>query len=424
MSRVLSPAHVLLSCAASVVATHLVLAQDTGRTASVPSNEPDDSCRTFDSSGTAVSVTGASKVTTRFSGLYDPWAKRTTQQITYTDGRGLSLTFTQVTTYASTDDVMAEVVRLKEPAGPSTNPPGRQTLVVPPLSRFLQMTASGAVGFTLTNSHDANGRLTGSMHVQPAGRTITRYTAWDTSGRPTAGVRQAIAQSSQIVITYDDAARSSTTTTTTGSTVVVGTQTYDANGNPRVYTQRSNLDATVSTTTTTPASSATVCLGDLRVPVAPSIAPVGPAPNGTFTATVNGRSWNALGVNGQYAKSSQNPIVSVAGRDDQYAISVAFAASPGPGQYTAGLMDAAKVATTTQAQFAQMIQRNTVVASVLDSKTQAGWQADPSHGSGTLTVASVSPAGASGTFSLTLAPTSGTSASGAITLSGSFNVKF
>jgi hypothetical protein len=234
-------------------------------------------------------------------------------------------------------------------------------------------------------------------------------------------------QSSTVSIVYDDNARSSTTTTTTGNQVVTGVQTYDENGNARVYTQRSNLGTTVSTTTTTAGSTATVCLGDLRLSVAPRFAPPGPDTTGTFTATVDGRSWNpSPGVTGQYTTPvpNQSPIVSVGGSDNRYLISVGFAAQPGPGEYTAGLRDPEKLAEMTREEFAEMIRRNTVVASVVDSATRAAWQADPSHGRGTVSVSAVSPAGASGTISLTLEPTPGTPASATITLIGSFSVKF
>ena len=89
-----------------------------------------------------------------------------------------------------------------------------------------------------------------------------------------------------------------------------------------------------------------------------------------------------------------------------------------------GLMDPATVAKTTQAQFTEMVRRNTVVASIFDSTTQSGWHADPSHGSGTVTVTSLSASGASGTFSLTLEPTPHTSATGTMTLVGSFTARF
>jgi hypothetical protein len=426
VSRVTSSAF-LLCCAVTALATHPVVAQDPSRGTPAVKTDVRGPCRTYDTSGTVVSLTGTLKGTTNFSGVYDPWAKRTTQQVTYNDGRGLQLAFTQVTTYASPDDLVAEVVRLQQPAQLSTTPPARQTLVVPPLTRFVRIAASGAIGFTLTNTFDGNGRLTGSTHVQPAGRTLTSYTAWDSSGRPTAGTVRSTTQSSTLSIVYDDNARSSTTTTTSGNMVVTGTQTYDVNGNPRVYTQSSNLSATVSTTTTTAGSSATVCLGDLRTPVVPPLVSLDTNANGTLTATVDGRSWTpALGVKGQYTKAAENgsPIVSVGGRDSRYLISVGFAAQSGPGEYIAGLMDADTLAQMTREQFSEITRRNSVVASVFDSATQSAWQADPSHGRGTVSVASLSATGASGTFSLTLEPTPGTPASATITVAGSFTVKF
>lgn len=54
----------------------------------------------------------------------------------------------------------------------------------------------------------------------------------------------------------------------------------------------------------------------------------------------------------------------------------------------------------------------------------AGWAANVSGGSGTITVDAVSTTAARGTYSVTMAPVSGTPATGNRTLTGTFNVTF
>lgn len=219
------------------------------------------SCRTYDTSATAVTVAGPLRATLTYAGTYDPGANRFTLNVTYSDNRDLRYSYVQVTTYDSTEDFIAEVVRLKAPASLSSNKPGPAVNVVPPLTRSLRTIASGRIVFTLTNSYDTQGRLTGSVNAMPSGNVTTRYTVWDRSGRPTAGTLQSSASSSTLALSYNDQAGTVTTTTTTGSFVAVGTQTFDANGNPTVYVQRSNTGPGVSTTTTTSGSTATVCMG-------------------------------------------------------------------------------------------------------------------------------------------------------------------
>lgn len=140
------------------------------------------SCRTYDTSTTAVTVAGSVRVTVASSGVFDPWSNRTTQHVTYSDSRGIRYDYTQATTYASMEDFIAEVVRLKPPAPASSNPPGIQVNIVPPLMRFPSTTASGKIAFTMTNSFDGQGRLAGSVNTTPSGAVTTRYTAWDSTG--------------------------------------------------------------------------------------------------------------------------------------------------------------------------------------------------------------------------------------------------
>lgn len=226
---------------------------------------------------------------------------------------------------------------------------------------------------------------------------------------------------STLTLSYNDQARSSTTTTTTRGLAAVGTQTFDENGNARLYVQRVNGSAV--STTTTAGTQATTCLGDKNVPTAPKLAPVGPSPNGTFSASIGGTPWTAsLGVQATYA----SPILSVGGGDKRYLVSVGLSVNRGTGEYTTGSIDPDKLRAITMNEeaFKETFARNTVVATLFDTTTKASWQAAPTIGSGTLTLTSISSSGASGTFNLTLEPTPGTGAVGNRTMSGTFNVKF
>jgi hypothetical protein len=278
------------------------------------------------------------------------------------------------------------------------------------------------MAYTLTNSYDTQGRLKKIVNSMRSGSIITLYTAWDGSGRPTAGTLQSPASSSTLALSYNDQAGTLTTTTTTGSFVAVGTQTFDANGNPTVYVQRSNTGPDVSTTTTTSVSTATVCQGDTQVPTVPAVrGRLGGSPNGTFSGSIGGMAWAAtLGVQASYTP----PTLSVGGGDNRYLVAVALTVNRGPGQYTAGPIDPDTLRTMDQKMFADTFARNTVVATLFDSTTRAGWHASPTAGSGTVTVTSLSAAGASGSFTLTLEPTPGTGATGNIPISGTFNVRF
>jgi YD repeat-containing protein len=378
-------------------------------------------CRTYDTSTTAVTVAGPLTATVTSAGVYDPWARRFTQNVTYSDNRGIRYSYVQVTTYQSAEDFIAEVVRLKAPAPLSSNPTGPATNIVPPLTRSLGTTASGTMAFTLENTYDTQGRLTQVVSTVPQGSVTTRYTAWDSFGRPTSGTLQSAASSSTLALAYDDKARTLTTNPSTRSLLAVGTRTFDGNGNPTLYMQRASV-CPVSTTTTTSGSTATACLGDMRVPTAPAVAArPGPSPNGTLSGSIGGSPWAAtLGVQAGFV----SPILSVGGGDNRYLVSCGLAVNRGPGEYTTGSVDPDKVRTMDQEAFKETFASNTVIATVFDSVTKRAWQASPTFGSGTLTVTSLSGTGASGSFSLTLEPTPGTGASLRLAISGTFNVRF
>jgi hypothetical protein len=197
------------------------------------------------------------------------------------------------------------------------------------------------------------------------------------------------------------------------------TTAYDQYGNMRSSNARVT-NGQPSVTTFTPHSSATVCLGDMRKPDVPPLKPAGPNPSGSFSATIGGQSWSAaLGMRANTTGS----ILSVGGSDKRFTVSLGLSAKRGPGQYQAGVLANEDFSKLTADQFTDLIDRNSVVAMVIDTQTKQAWQASPTIGKGTVNLTSVSP-GAAGTFSLTLDPVPGSGASGPITFNGTFNIRY
>jgi hypothetical protein len=148
--------------------------------------------------------------------------------------------------------------------------------------------------------------------------------------------------------------------------------------------------------------------------------PTDPKAAGTFSGTIGGQPWSAAqGVRA----TNTGAIVSVGGSDKRFIVSIGMSVKRGLGQYRAGSLAAEDFTKLTKDQFADLIDRNSVVASVIDTVTRRGWQAGPTIGKGTVNLTSMSGS-AAGTFSLTLEPTPNTGASGSLTFSGSFNIRF
>lgn len=129
--------------------------------------------------------------------------------------------------------------------------------------------------------------------------------------------------------------------------------------------------------------------------------PTAPAPtNGAITATVDGGSFSAVTVAGTYTGG----IMGLGGTDSQGRTIGIGGQIPGPGTYPIG--------PTSPANFSLTI-------------GTASWQAAITLGSGSLTVTSISAAGAKGTFQFTAGPVPGTTASGnKVVTQGAFDVKF
>jgi hypothetical protein len=400
-------------CVASILTAH---AGGAGQPGPAPGQ---GSCRTYDTSVTSVTSGGSMQATVEWTGVFDPWSLRFVQNINVSSNQGAHFSYVQVSTWASLEDFIAEVVRLKSPATLATNPNGPVLGIVPPLTRSLSTIGNGTIALTKTNSYDSTGRLTGFVTRSAGGTITTRYTAWDPLGRPTAGTMQSPVSTSTLSYSYDDKALTETQTTTTRGISSVITNTYDQFGNMRASAS-SVTRGQGSTTTYTSHGTAKVCLGDTKAPAVPALKPAGSNPAGTFSGTIGGTSWSAAaGMQAQHAGS----VVSVGGSDSRFIVSIGVSAKNGPGQFQAGSLATEDFSKLTKEQFAELIDRNSVVAMVFDSQTKQSWQASPTIGSGTVTLTSTSGAMA-GTFSLTLDPVPGSGASGSIRFNGSFNIRY
>jgi YD repeat-containing protein len=179
-------------------------------------------------------VSGVTLQTGKTTGAFNVGTKQTTIQTLL----GASLCTTSVFNYDSVADFVDEV------------------RVVPgvTLTTSNTNTNSGACGpfsTTVTYAYDGQRRLKTMASI---GGTTT-YTAWDSSGRPTAGTT-----STGITITnvYDNAARTLTQTqVASNGGQSVNVQTFDANG---IQLKVVNTDSSgTSTTTYTNTSTAQVC---------------------------------------------------------------------------------------------------------------------------------------------------------------------
>lgn len=193
------------------------------------------SCRTFATSSGITTVNGGITLTSLQTTSFDSSKKQYTVVEKFNDG---SLCSTAVENYNSVADFVDEVSVI----------PGRV------LFTGNTGTNSGQCGSgssTSTNRFDSQRRL--MQIVGPNGSTTT-YTAWDSSGRPTAGTTSS---GGTLALVYDQNARTVTITGVSGGVTSVTVETVDANGNPtsEIVTQPGNVNTTTYNNTTF----ATVC---------------------------------------------------------------------------------------------------------------------------------------------------------------------
>jgi hypothetical protein len=407
--------------AASFAVVSLAGAGNPQRPAAVPSGTAPSTgpCRTYDTSVTSVTAGGPMRSTVEWTGVFDPSSLRFVQNINVSSNQGAHFSYVQVSSWASVEDFIAEVVRLKAPATLASNPNGRVLDIVPPLTRSVSTIGNGTIALTKTNTFDSTNRLTGFTTRSGGGTNTVRYTAWDTIGRPTAGTMQAPNATSTVALSYDDTALTQTERTTTRGITSVMTSTYDQFGNLRGSTA-SVTGGQPSSTTVTPHANAKVCLGDVKKPDTPPLKAAGPNPAGTFSGSIGGQSWTAsVGVHAENGGAN----VSVGGSDGRYIVAIALSTGNGPGEYRAGALADEDYTKLTKEQFTQLLQRNSVVATVFDSRTKQSWQASPTIGNGTVTMTGLGGA-AAGTFALTLDAVPGTGASGPLRFTGTFNIRY
>jgi YD repeat-containing protein len=194
-------------------------------------------CRIVPAASTTVTTFATGKSTAKTKCSYNKATNEATCSSEYSDTFGTLSVSTSVTTFKSLDDFLAEV---------QVNPPLRR-------STATATTTRGKTGLTkagVAYSYDARQRLT---RETLAGGSTTTWTAWDGSGRPTAGatlVKGGIRTT--ISVRYDDASRSFTRTEGAGAQSATCTMTFDENGNPELAVCRGagaiNSRATTKTT--------------------------------------------------------------------------------------------------------------------------------------------------------------------------------
>jgi YD repeat-containing protein len=195
-------------------------------------------CRTYSTAASVQTTTSGTNIVFNAleSASFDASTNRITVETKFANGAPCS---TAISSYNSVADFVDEV---------RVNPPIDRQTGNSSTSSGQCGTGSGSATFT----YDAQRRLT---KITSNLGVVTAYSAWDASGRPTAG---SLSNGTTITFVYDDAARTWTQTQvpTTG-TRSVSTETFDANGIPiKSVVVQGNVTTTTTFTTT---STAQVC---------------------------------------------------------------------------------------------------------------------------------------------------------------------
>lgn len=206
--------------------------------ASTPASARQD-CRLVPAASTTVTTFATGKSTAKTKCSYNKATNEATCTSEYSDTFGTSSVSTSVSTFKSLADFLAEV---------KVNPPLRR-------STATATTTRGKTGLTkagVAYSYDTRQRLT---RETLAGGSTTTWTAWDASGRPTAGatlVKGGIRTT--ISVKYDDASRAFTRTEGAGAQSVTCTMRFDENGNPELAVCRGSGAISSRTATKTTAT--------------------------------------------------------------------------------------------------------------------------------------------------------------------------
>lgn len=199
------------------------------------------SCRELASDYTAQATSGPFSATTISTCAFNATTRQVSCTHRYTDSLGSSTTTNGIAQYNSVADLVDEVA------------------VIPPRTYVVSASAvqTGSASGTSSAAHtfDGSRRLVSASNVSAAGTGTTTYTAWDASGRPTAGNDVGTGYSNALTITYDNTARTRTTSYNGG--LVTTIEAFDANGNPVNHVSAGG--ASVSTTTFTTRATQRVC---------------------------------------------------------------------------------------------------------------------------------------------------------------------
>lgn len=139
----------------------------------------------------------------------------------------------------------------------------------------------------------------------------------------------------------------------------------------------------------------------------PTGPPLGGATNGTFTATIGGANWGAIG---QVAVNRSGNLIGLAGTGfaggTTYALVLTIGGATGPGTHSLNATAGGDGSNL-----------------VVGSSTTAGWSTGFSGGTGTVTVTSLTANRIVGTFTATAVPSQGSTSNLVIT-NGKFDITF
>jgi hypothetical protein len=199
-----------------------------------PGGTSGSSCRTYSTAADVSTRTSGTSIVfnAKETANFDASAKKVTVETKFANGTACN---TAISSYNSVADFVDEV------------------RVIPPVNLQTGSTSTNSGGCpggsgSNTFTYDSQRRLTA---IVPNTGNPTTYTAWDSSGRPTAGS----SGGASISIAYDNAARTQTQTQT--SPAATSTLSFDANG--ILTSSVVSSGGVTSTTTFTTTSTATVC---------------------------------------------------------------------------------------------------------------------------------------------------------------------
>lgn len=176
---------------------------------------PPPSCRTYASSYTTLAIAGATSLSTVGTCTFNRQSLQSTCVADTVGTGGFATNQVTVTTYASIDDILAEVA------------------TVPPLTKSVgvAVTGTGTTGPTVSAVsyvYDAQKRVT----RENGGGYSTTWSAWDSEGRPTTGTTAVTGGQTNVEsVQYNNTARTRTRTSSSAGQSVMCSETFDANGN-------------------------------------------------------------------------------------------------------------------------------------------------------------------------------------------------